>query len=1503
MTLSRSAAALAVASCFTTGSTLANPTSPTVVHGAAQITSPAANILNITTATPQTIINWGGFSINAGELTRFLQPSAVSAVLNRVTGGDPSQILGALQSNGRVFLVNPSGIVFGAGAQVDVAGLVATSLNLSNADFLANRLTFIEAPGAASVINNGHITTPQGGQVYLVGPAVANNGIITSPQGEVVLAAGNSVELVNPGTPNLRVEITATDNEAQNLGQIIAGSGRVGIYAGLINHAGMIRADSAVAEGGRILLKATKNATLDAGSTINASGTTGGSIDIAADGAVVAGGRIETRGTDGDGGNIAVTGGFVALGGTVSADGARGGGINVASAGTLSLAENVSARGLADAGGSISYRSGGGIIETRTSRSDASGATDGGAIRVDAAGGLLSSGSYIVEGATGAGGLIDLSGGSVRLLSAQVDASGAAQGGRVRIGGAFQGGKAPDSTAPYYQSFAGRWTDSTPIANAQATLVNDGSRIDVSSSQGAGGTAVVWSEQQTTLLGAIDARGAAGGGSVEISSKDTLRHASLANVQAGPGGHLLLDPTNIVIGDVAAISAWNLAAIMGSGYTGTPSTDIGIALDANGGFGAGVSLNAAGDRLAVGVADFFAASPSPGTVRLFSFTDSNFSGGALTGTIGSGYTGGNNVNFTTGANDSFGWSLSLNAAGDRLAVGEPGNVFTAAPGRVRLFSFTDGDFSGGSLTGTIGSGFTGPKDFDFSTVPLGSASGRLWLGDAVALNAAGDRLVTTGTVFGSAREVHMLTFSDGDFSGAQVAGTIGPGQTGGKNINLTMLTGTSGISAGVALNTVGDRLAVTHPLAGRVELFSFTDNAFSGGVRTGTLNVGGASRAVALNAAGDRLAVGLYPTNGDAGSVHIYSFADGNFSGAALANVLGEGSPASVSPEAGDRFGSAVAFNAAGDRLVVGAPGDDGAGNAAADSGSVYLFTSLTASGPQPAQSYAYADANGQTVSIRRSDLAALLSQGTAVSLQASNDITLDGALLVANATGNGGALSLQAGRSILLNADIATDNGDLTLIANDRLANGVMNAQRASGNAVITMAPGATIDAGSGSVVMELRDGAGKTNTASGAISLNSITAGNIRAVNEGPSAGSNIVINSGATLSASGAGDALVFAAASGGDFVNNAGAGALSAPAGRWLVYSTSPAGSTENGLTAAAGSAIPRLYNRTFATNGPGTIAEPGNHLIYSFQPTLDVTADAQSRVYGDANPVFTHATSGFVTDDGVTDTLAAVLSGALATTATPASAVSGSPYAITVGTLASGSGYDINYTGADLTITTRPITVTADAGQTKVYGVADPAFTYGITTGNLVGGDMLSGGLTRMAGSNAGSYAITQGTLANSNYDITYVGNNFAITPAPLTITADNATRVVNTANPVFSASFSGFAPGENSGNLSGTLGFSTLANLASPIGSYAITPSGVSSGNYSISFVDGMLTVTAAPVPPENVAGAAQAGHRTLVADTQRVEPHIFQTGMTGVPLTQELSPCRQLSVRLFDCR
>jgi filamentous hemagglutinin family protein len=270
---------LLVAGCFA-GMASANPVGPQVVNGQVGFAS-QGNTLAITN-TPGAIINWQSFSINQGEITRFIQQNSGSTVLNRITGQDPSQILGALQSNGHVFLVNPNGILFGQGAQIDVNGLVASTLNISNEDFLAGRLNFIAGSTAGKLTNQASITTPSGGRVYLIAPNVENSGIITSPQGQVLLAAGRSVQLVDSADPDLQVVVSAPDNRALNLGSVIAQGGKAGIYGALINQRGIVSADSAVVgENGKIVFKASGDTLLEAGSRTSATGAGhGGEIHV-----------------------------------------------------------------------------------------------------------------------------------------------------------------------------------------------------------------------------------------------------------------------------------------------------------------------------------------------------------------------------------------------------------------------------------------------------------------------------------------------------------------------------------------------------------------------------------------------------------------------------------------------------------------------------------------------------------------------------------------------------------------------------------------------------------------------------------------------------------------------------------------------------------------------------------------------------------------------------------------------------------------------------------------------------------------------------------------------------------------------------------------------------------------------------------------------------------------------------------------------------------------------
>ncbi|HEY6820604.1 MAG TPA: filamentous hemagglutinin N-terminal domain-containing protein, partial [Burkholderiales bacterium] len=308
----------------------ANPSGGSVAAGSASFSS-SGNTFTITNS-PGAIINWQQFSIAKDELTRFIQQNAASAVLNRVVSQNPSVLLGTLQSNGRVFLINPSGIAFGAGAVIDVAGFAASTLNMSDADFISGRMRFVGNGSEGGITNAGTIRTPEGGHVYLIAPNVENqaSGVITSPKGEVVIAAGNTVELVNAQTPDLRVEYTAPSNQAINAGQVVASSGSVGIYGTLIKNSGLVSASAAtIGDGGKIVLKAVKDITLDPTSTIQASGAAGGNVTVQADtGTLLAQGTIEAKGSETKGGEIQLLGTQVGLIGTTSVDasGDQGGG-------------------------------------------------------------------------------------------------------------------------------------------------------------------------------------------------------------------------------------------------------------------------------------------------------------------------------------------------------------------------------------------------------------------------------------------------------------------------------------------------------------------------------------------------------------------------------------------------------------------------------------------------------------------------------------------------------------------------------------------------------------------------------------------------------------------------------------------------------------------------------------------------------------------------------------------------------------------------------------------------------------------------------------------------------------------------------------------------------------------------------------------------------------------------------------------------------------------------
>lgn len=323
------AIALSIHLAFCSGTVLANPSGAQVANGQVAFAQPNAVSLQVTNS-PGAVINWQSFSIAPGEITRFIQQSAASTVLNRVVGQNLSQIYGTLQSNGRVFLVNPNGILVGPGAVIDTAGFIASSLRMTDADFLAGKLRFAGDASSGAVVNQGRIRTGFGGTVALIAPSVENSGLIETPGGGILLAAGQKVQIASIEHGDVLFEVQAPTDSVVNLGRLLADGGAVGAFAGTLKHSGEIRANALIRDaGGQIVLAGQKDVELAAGSVTAADGRSGGQITVdSASGTARVAGTVHAAGTVGQGGLVEITGERVALVGNavVDASGTAGGG-------------------------------------------------------------------------------------------------------------------------------------------------------------------------------------------------------------------------------------------------------------------------------------------------------------------------------------------------------------------------------------------------------------------------------------------------------------------------------------------------------------------------------------------------------------------------------------------------------------------------------------------------------------------------------------------------------------------------------------------------------------------------------------------------------------------------------------------------------------------------------------------------------------------------------------------------------------------------------------------------------------------------------------------------------------------------------------------------------------------------------------------------------------------------------------------------------------------------
>ncbi len=277
-----------------------------------------------------------GFDTAAGESRIFNQPSSSSATLVRIKLADssdknPLRYDGNLTANGKIMIVDPNGVFFGANSRVDVAGLIASTADISDENFSAGNTNFSIAGRAdASIVNKGSITAAQGGLVALIAPSVRNDGIIQANMGTVALASAQtaSVDFYGDNLYSFALdkETTSAANDTkaaiENNGIISVGGGKVlltakvakGVVDNVINNTGIIEANSAHMEGGTVVLDGGDGNVLVAGD-INASGKTGGKITVIGENIALASANLNASGTNG-GGTVKIGGDYQGKGTT-----------------------------------------------------------------------------------------------------------------------------------------------------------------------------------------------------------------------------------------------------------------------------------------------------------------------------------------------------------------------------------------------------------------------------------------------------------------------------------------------------------------------------------------------------------------------------------------------------------------------------------------------------------------------------------------------------------------------------------------------------------------------------------------------------------------------------------------------------------------------------------------------------------------------------------------------------------------------------------------------------------------------------------------------------------------------------------------------------------------------------------------------------------------------------------------------------------------------------------
>ena len=539
------------------------PTGGSAQSGSVQIASINPNHMVINQSSNNSVIHWNSFSVHSKGVVDFNMPSSSSSSLNRVLGSTPSKIAGQINSNGNVMLVNPNGVFLTKSGAVKSNSFTASSLEINTSDFLRGNYSFYKNGRSKGVENHGKVKVNNYGHASLLGNYVSNEGVITAKFGKIFMGAGEQITLDLSGNDLMKITVPTSelsrikDINGKSLDSLVTNNGS------LIAHGGYVQLSASTAE--TLMLGAVNVGSSGVISTASIDQRTGNIVIGGDDNNFInVNGDIDISGANMDTptGTLSITGTNVYYGGKTDASGPNGGQISAKAKEMFVLDSSIVAKGLKENGGNLIVVSEDELLSTARTNVDVSGSKKGGGVKLYANHNNLIAGKFRADGDFGKGGNIDFTGQNVMVAAADISAKGSNQGGKVRIGGEYLGGqKLSTVSQKEYHGFINRFDNQNEINNAQNTVVDYDVNINISSSFGQGGTAIIWSDETTDFMGSIDANGYLNannseitiasnnkekGGFIEISSKNLLRTINLDRVSV-EYGTLLLDPKNITV--------------------------------------------------------------------------------------------------------------------------------------------------------------------------------------------------------------------------------------------------------------------------------------------------------------------------------------------------------------------------------------------------------------------------------------------------------------------------------------------------------------------------------------------------------------------------------------------------------------------------------------------------------------------------------------------------------------------------------------------------------------------------------------------------------------------------------------------------------------------------------------------------------------------------------------------------------------------------------------------